>query len=57
MKKIIESLVTSYLRHDEGRARRIIKAAWPKLHVAERPRKKKEAVSENPGNMQHVQEA
>ena len=42
---LIDKMVMRYLKHDEHRARRIIKAAWPKLHVAERPRKKKEAVN------------
>jgi hypothetical protein len=38
----IDRMVVWYLSHDEARARRIIKAAWPKLHVAEKPRKKKQ---------------
>lgn len=34
----IDKIVCKYLAHDEARARRIIKRALPKLHVAERPR-------------------
>lgn len=41
MKKTIEKLIIHYLSRDEARARRIIKRALPKLHVAERPRVRK----------------
>lgn len=37
----IDKIVCKYLAHDEARARRIIKRALPKLHVAERPRVRK----------------
>ena len=37
----IGKMVMRYLKHDESRARRIIKRALPKLHVAERPRARK----------------
>lgn len=38
----IDKAVVKYLSWDEARARRIIKKALPKLHVAEKPRKKKQ---------------
>jgi len=41
VKKTIEKLIIHYLSRDEARARRIIKRALPKLHVAERPRVRK----------------
>ena len=43
--KLIESFVIKHLRKDEARARRIIKEAFPKKHMAGNPIRKKEAVN------------
>ena len=45
----IDKIVCKYLAHDEARARRIIKRALPKLHVAERPRARKGKEAQNAG--------